>query len=311
MPSPINLIPGEPAIPPLGIGTWSWGDRVFWGFGSTYTRSDLRAVFESSINAGIVLFDTAEVYGMGRSERFLGEFIRTATRQVIIATKYFPFPRRLKREQAVLAALHGSLRRLGLDQVDLYQVHWPSPFLSPEEAGRALAAAVEEGLTKAVGVSNYDTEQMLRTYEVLDRRGIALASNQVEYSLTHRQPEKSGLLDRCKELGVTLIAYSPIAQGILSGRYTAENPPPGRRKQKFSADFLTRLQPLLTTLKEIGEKHGGKSPAQVALNWTIAKGTLPIPGAKTASQADDNIEAVRWLLEESDVARLDEASLYL
>lgn len=294
-------------ISPLGIGTWAWGDRWMWGYRKTYSDADIREAFEATLAFGINFFDTAEVYGLGRSERFLGEFLREAERPVV-ATKFFPFPFRL-RKQALRRALKRSLRRLGLAQVDLYQMHFPFPPVAIEAWMDAMADAVEAGLVRAVGISNYDVAQMERAHAALAERGVELASNQVFYSLLHRDPEFSGLLQACREMNVTLIAYSPLEKGLLTGKYTPENPPPGTRQRIYNRDYLEKIQPVLRLMREVGAAHGGKSEAQVALNWLICKGAVPIPGAKNARHVVSNAGALGWRLTEDDVAALDEASL--
>lgn len=294
-------------VPPLGLGTWQWGDSMFWGYGKGYAEGEIRAAFEASLAAGITFFDTAEVYGRGRSERFLGRFIAGRRDGLVIATKFMPLPWRLGKGQ-LLAALRKSLERLELRQVDLYQIHWPFPPRPVEFWADALADAVQAGLVRAVGVSNYSADQMRRAHAVLAKRGLPLASNQVEYSLLHRGPERTGVLSACRELGVTLIAYSPLAQGLLTGKYTPENPPPGFRGRRYRGERLARIQPLIGRLREIGAAHGGKSPNQVALNWLICQGAIPIPGAKNARQAQENAGALGWRLTESEMAELAEIS---
>ncbi len=284
---------------------------MVWGYGSgDYADSDLHEAFHISIEAGITFFDTAEMYGMGRSETILGENVRAAGAKVVIATKFFPFPWRLGRG-TVVRALRRSLARLGVAQVDLYQIHWPTPLVATNTLMNGLADAVEAGLTQTVGVSNYNVEQTRQAHEALARRGVPLASNQVQYSLVHRQPERSGLSDVCRELGITLIAYSPLGMGTLTGKYTPENPPPGTRGRRYSQEFLSNLQPLIAKMRDIGAAHGDKTPAQVALNWVIGKGAVPIPGAKNARQAQDNVEALNWSLTEEEMAALDEASQHV
>ncbi len=305
--SMISLGKTEIKIPPLGVGAWAWGDRRFWNFGRDYDEADIRAVFDASLAAGVNFFDTAEVYGNGSSERFLGSFILGAGQPVIVATKFFPFPWRLSKA-SLLHALRNSLERLNLQQIDLYQVHWPFPPIPVETWAEALAQAAQLGLTRAVGVSNYNVEQMRGVSAVLAKRGVVLASNQVEYSLLKRDVEQNGLLKACQELGVTLIAYSPLAQGVLTGKYSPVHPMPGMRGLRHSRASLEKVRPLLRRLGEIGEAHGGKSLAQVALNWTICKGAVPIPGAKNARQAQDNLGALGWRLSEAEVATLDDAS---
>jgi len=290
----------------MGLGAWSWGDRMFWNYGHGYTDADIEAAFQTSLDAGVRMVDTAEVYGQGRSERLLGSFLKATPTPVFVATKFFPYPWRLRR-QDVRGALRHSLERLGLEKVDLYQIHQAFPPVSVETWAEGLAEAVKSGLTRAVGVSNYNKNQMQRAYTILSKYGIPLASNQVEYHLLDRRIEKDGLLDRCNELGVRVIAYSPLAMGLLTGKYTPETPPPGLRGRRYGG-ILKGLQALISLMKEIGKDHEDKTPGQVALNWTICKGTLPIPGAKTATQAAQNCAGAGWRLTPEQVKALDEAS---
>lgn len=290
----------------IGLGAWAWGDRLVWDYGNSHTDEDIQLGFQTSLEHGIRLVDTAEIYGNGRSERLLGQFIKNTSTPVFVATKFFPLPWRI-RPSAVLRALHNSLERLGLESVDLYQIHWPSPLIPIERYVEGLAAAHHQGLTKAVGVSNYDKNQMQRAITTLARHDIPLASNQVEYHLLNRSVEKNGLLARCQELGVRLIAYSPLAMGLLTGKYTPENPPPGMRGGKYGS-VLKDLPQLIRLLTRIGQDQGGKTPAQVAINWCICKGSLPIPGAKNVHQAQENAGAAGWRLTEQQVNALDEAS---
>jgi aryl-alcohol dehydrogenase-like predicted oxidoreductase len=291
----------------IGVGAWAWGDRLVWGYGRGYSLGDLRTVFETAINSGICFFDTAETYGQGQSETILGQFLKTAGREVRVATKFMPFPWRLSR-RTLLNALKGSLKRLGLPVVDLYQIHMPLPPVNIETWMEGLAEACQAGLTRAVGVSNYDINQMQRAFDRLQSEGIRLASNQVEFSLLNRKVEKSGLLKLCQELGIKLIAYSPLEMGILTGKYTPENMPPGIRSGRYNRRYLERVQPLLNLIKHIGTDHTSKTPAQVALNWVICKGALPIPGAKTQLQAEQNAGALGWRLTDEEVSTLDEVS---
>ena len=322
----------------LGVGTWAWGDRIVWGFGHGYGEPEVEAAFHASRRAGLDFFDSAEVYGWGISERILGRLAGNpdngtapsrmpppgcearrsaipsgtlppgseAPQRAIIATKFFPYPWRFFRGSLV-RALRASLRRLRLEQVDLYQVHWPFPPIPIETWMAGMADAVELGLARAVGVSNYSVRQMEAAHAALARRGISLASNQVEFSLLERSPERSGLLEACRDMGVTLIAYSPLAMGLLTGKYGPGRPLPLQRRRR-SGGLADRVEPLIRTLREIGVEQGEKTPAQVALNWTICKGTLPIPGAKNARQAAENAGALGWRLTAGQVARLDEVS---
>ncbi len=290
----------------LGVGAMPWGDRVVWQYGRSHSDQDVHEAFLACLSEGIAFIDTAEVYGGGRSERLVGQFAEQAGQPVLIATKFFPMPWRL-RAASIPAALRGSLVRLRRESVDLYQIHWPSPLMSVEKMMEGLRACVEAGLTRTVGVSNFDQSLMLRSYSALARHNIPLASNQVHYSLLNRTIEKNGLLKRCAELGVRVIAYSPLEMGLLTGKYGPDNPPPGNRSVRYM-HILARIPLLLKLMTEIGQDHGGKFNAQVALNWLIRKGALPIPGAKNADQALQNAGALGWSLTDEEVEKLDGAS---
>lgn len=290
----------------MGLGAWQWGDRLVWQFGQGYSEEDIHQAFNLSIEEGIRFIDTAEIYGNGLSERLFGKFIRETEQPILIATKYFPFLWRFFRS-SIPRALQNSLERLGVESVDLYQIHWPTPLMSVDRMMEGMAECVKDGLTRTVGVSNFDQTQMLAAYSALARQNVSLASNQVHYSLLNRRVEKNGLLARCRELGIRLIAYSPLEKGLLTGKYNSKNPPPGTRAGTY-ASLLPKIEPLLKLMTTIGQDHGGKSNAQVALNWTICKGALPIPGAKNPKQAQENAGALGWRLTEDEVAKLDEMS---
>ncbi|MBD2112163.1 MULTISPECIES: aldo/keto reductase [Cyanophyceae] len=296
----ITLGPNGPTVPALGVGTWAWGDSLFWDYGKAYSDSDLHAAFEACLDAGLTLFDTAEIYGFGKSERLLGQFMQQRPQQAVIATKYFPLPWRFS-QQSVVDALAASLDRLQVPSVALYQVHQPVSFLlSQKDLMQALAAEVKQGRIGAIGVSNYPASQMREAHGYLAEYGIPLAVNQVPYSLLNRKIETSGVMETARELGVTILAYSPLAQGLLTGKYTPETDlkPTGARRisPSFSQGNLTKLKPVIQALKEIGEKHE-RTSAQVALNWLVAQGNvLPIPGAKNARQVAQNAGALGWQL---------------
>ncbi len=308
----INLGPNGPAVAPLGIGTWAWGDKLFWSYGKDYDAAQLRQAFDAALEAGVSFFDTAEIYGFGESEKLLGQFMQGSDRPVQIATKYFPLPWRFNAD-AVSDALTASLKRLQVPSVMLYQVHWPFDFfMGRKTLMNALADEVKQGRITAVGVSNYSAEQMREAHQLLAERGIPLAVNQMQYSLLSRKIESKGILKTAQELGIAILAYSPLSQGLLTGKYTAENyqPPTGARRldPRFSQDGLQKLAPVIQTLKTLGEKYD-RTPAQAALNWLIAQGNvIPIPGAKNASQAQQNAGALGWTLAEEDIAQLSEVT---
>jgi aryl-alcohol dehydrogenase-like predicted oxidoreductase len=292
----------------LGIGTWSWGDRLFWDYGNTFGEAEVAAAFQASIDAGITFFDTAEIYGFGESERLIGKFANQTQQPLQIATKYFPLPWRWNRD-AITDALTASLERLQMSQISLYQIHWPLEFfLKTQDLMEVLAEEVKKGRIQSVGVSNYSAKQMSLAHEYLAAKGIPLATNQVPYSLLTRQIETNGILDKARELNVTILAYSPLAQGLLTGKYNAQTPNnlQGARRldPRFSSQGLKKLEPVLAGLQNLGEKYE-KTPAQVALNWLITQGNIiPIPGAKNAAQATQNAGALGWSLTSEEVETL-------
>ena len=301
-------------MPVMGLGTWAWGDRSTWGmdgYDPSYGFDTIRGAYARAIAAGVTLLDTAEMYGNGESERIIGRLLRedTANRdRVVVATKFMPFPWRVPLARALMKSLRASLERLGLPFVHLYQIHGPISFRPARAVAAALAAPYRAGLVKAVGVSNYSEGEMRAIHGALAAEGIPLATNQVEYSLLRTMPETSGLLRACRDLDVTLLAYSPLAMGRLTGKYGVANPPPGKRN--FSAFPMAEIEPVVAELHRIGAAHGGKSPAQVALNWVMCKGAVPIPGAKNASQAEQNAGALGWALVADEVAALDRVAKF-
>jgi aryl-alcohol dehydrogenase-like predicted oxidoreductase len=281
------------------------------GYDQSLTESTIRDAWEASIEAGVVLFDTAEVYGHGESERIIGRLLAadpTVRSRIVIATKFMPSPWKVNVHGRLLAAARQSLERLGCGTIDLYQIHGPISLRSHDALAEALAAVHAEGLVRAVGVSNYSAKETRSIDAALRKRGLRLASNQIEFSLLRTMPRRVGLLDCCRELGVVPLAYSPIGQGRLTGKYTASNPPPGGRT--FSAHPMEQVEAIVAELRRIGEAHDGRTPSQVALAWLIAQGAVPIPGAKNRSQAEQNAGALGWQMTDDELARLDAASLF-
>jgi aryl-alcohol dehydrogenase-like predicted oxidoreductase len=310
----IRLGRSDLEVPRLGVGAMTWGSpsgRSRWGpaklaYGGTPGSEEEQLAFEESLAAGVDLFDTAAMYSGGASERRLGELAEG--NQVVIATK-FP-PGWLSKAAALPDALDQSLGRLRRSTIDLYQHHFPSRRISIPSLMGLMADAVAAGKVRAIGVSNYSAEQLRIAHAALAERGIPLASNQVEYSLLHRAPEGNGVLDVCRELGTTLIAYQPLAQGVLTGKYRPGDRPQGIRRfgRYFRGGGLEKAQPVVALLGEIGERYS-EGPAQVALRWLIQQeGVLPIPGAKSGRQAASNAEALSFSLVAAEIEALDRAT---
>ena len=251
----------------MGVGTWQWGDRRYWDDHDGQEPTDIAATYHATLDRGADFLDTAELYGFGESERVIGKLRAGDTRPAVVATKYMPAPTRW-RVRSVDAAIDGSLQRLGVDRLDHYQVHWPYSFIPHRRLLGRLARAVHDGRVAYVGVSNFTEPQMRRAHAVLADAGVPLVSNQVSYSLLRRAPEVNGVLDACHELDVTLIAYSPLAQGLLSGKYGPGGRSPRSRPMRrvLRAKTPESVMPLLDTLRRIGDSVGATA------------GQLPWPG---------------------------------
>lgn len=294
----------------LGVGCWAWGDRRYWRYEEEHGLREVVGAFGACLDAGLDLFDTAEAYGWGKGEKLLGSLARRSGRQLVIASKYAPLAGR-GGTAAIAKGVAGSLKRLGLPCIDLYQLHWADQDEAPIAAAMdAFADAVQRGQVRAVGVSNFRAAEMREAHAALARRGLPLATNQVHYSLLHREPEVDGVLDTCRELGVTLLAYSPLEQGLLTGKYTPANLPSGSRAETpwFSPSNVAAAQPVVAKLRTIAAAHGVEA-ATVALAWLLAQpDVVPLAGAKTADQAAQNAKALNLTLSQAQLAELDAAT---
>lgn len=292
----------------MGLGAWSWGDAVFWQYDKKEDE-ELRRVFDYAVEktTSPVLFDTAELYGFGRSEKLIGEFSQSYPQdKVQVATKFAALPFRTSAKN-VVKACQASVDRLEGRPIDLYQIHFPNAW-SNSEYWDGLAECYENGLVKAVGVSNYGVDATRACHAFLAERGIPLASNQIQLSLLYKWPVENGLLDTCKELGVQVLSYSPLALGFLTGKYNEDNLPAGPRQGIFRQLLSTPdYANLLSTMKEIAYKHEA-TLSQVAINWTRAKGTIPIPGARNVKQVQQNYSALSWNMSKEEEAMLDAAA---
>lgn len=284
----------------MGVGTWAWGDRLFWGYGRTYGEGELRRAFQASLEAGVRLFDTAEVYGFGLSERLLGRFMAETGERPFVVSKFFPYPWRLSRK-TLLRALKGSLDRLGLEALDLYLLHWPWPPVPLAVWAEALAEAYERGLARGVGVSNCSLAQLEAVQAVLERHRVPLLAHEVEYNLLQREWEAH--LAGLRREGIVLMAYSPLAMGWLTGKLDPDHPPGGYRGKKYRP-YLAKVRQVLPVLKRLAQAKG-TNPAAIALRYLIQKGALPIPGAKNEAQARLNAKALEVVLSPEEMALLE------
>lgn len=322
------------SVPALGIGVMSWGFGIL-GYGKTHNHDDVEAAYRACLDAGFNFLDTAEGYGGGESERLVGEFRQKDGRPIIVASKFGPRPGRSSAGD-LRKALDASLKRLSVERIDLYQIHMPPPRAKLDEVLNALAEAVKSGKVRAAGISNFNPALMRHAHAVLASHGVPLASNQVHYSLLHRYPEMNGLLDCCRELNVALIAYGPLGEGVLTGKFRPGGQSMSRPRQMIAQlgrfdpfgevrhvepyfkhlmatpRVLQRqqLEPLFVVMDEIAQAHQ-KTIGQVALNWLLGADPLviPIPGAKNPRQVLSNVGAVGWRLTDAERERISQAEV--
>ncbi|XP_065002131.1 pyridoxal reductase, chloroplastic-like isoform X1 [Musa acuminata AAA Group] len=331
---------GPLVVSPMGFGTWAWGNQLLWGYKEEMDAL-LQETFDLALRNGITLFDTADSYGTGRlngqSERLLGKFIREFQGRnigdnIVIATKFAAYPWRLTPGQFVKAC-KSSLERLQLDQIGIGQLHWSTANYAPlqEQAlwdglvaiclflsrhlkqrmhylseGMTYLVTNQKGLVRAVGVSNYGPKQLIKIHDYLESRGVPLCSAQVQFSLLSMSDAQMELKEVCDSLGIRLIAYSPLGLGMLTGKYTTSSLPRGPRALLFR-QVLPGLDPLLNSLKDISERRQ-KTMSQVAINWCICKGTIPIPGVKSVKQAEENLGSLGWRLSSDEIFELESAA---
>jgi aryl-alcohol dehydrogenase-like predicted oxidoreductase len=302
-------------ITPIGLGMMEFsGGGGLMGFAfPVIAQEEKNATVQAALDGGINWFDSAELYGNGVSEASLATALKAAGKtdqDVVLATKWWPL---FRTAGNIVRTIQDRIRFLDGYSIGLYMIHQPFSFSTPEAEMDAMADLVEAGKIRSVGVSNFNSARMSRAFQALQKRGLPLAVNQVRYSLMDRSIETNGVLDTAKELGITIIAYTPLASGVLTGKYH-KNP---ELLQKKSLFWRTRLQgsieksrPLVLAMDEIGAKYNA-TPAQVALNWVIhshGETIVTIPGATKKSQAEESAGAMKFSLSDDEMSRLDELS---
>ena len=299
----IDTDPNTTRVSRIGLGAWQFGSRE-WGYGQSYAGQEAHAIVRRAIELGVTLFDTADIYGFGRSERILGQAIGDDRESVFLATKIFPLlPVAPVVEQRAVA----SANRLGTRQLDLYQVHQPNPLVKDGTIMRGMRALQRVGLVREVGVSNYSLERWRAAEHALGSR---VLSNQVRYNLVDRSPERD-LLPFAESTGHVVIAYSPLAQGLLSGKYHRGSRPANRipaASPLFLPENLDRAADLIAALREVADAHSA-TPAQVALAWVIRQpAVVAIPGASSVEQLESNVAAADIDLTEDEYQALHAAA---
>ena len=305
-------------LSPLGLGCWQFSqNNGFAGkFWSTISTKETTEIVKVSLEGGVNWFDTAELYGEGKSEKSLSQALKKLNidpDSTIIATKWWPL---FRTASSIKNTINDRLYHLSGYPITLHQVHMPLGFSSIEKEMNAMADLVEAGKIQCVGVSNFNENQMIRAYSALDKRGIKLASNQVEYNILNRKIESNGVLSRAKELSVSIIAYSPLSKGLVSGKFH-DNPMLikkrirwrryMRMKNQFSKANLFKSSLVIDELKRIANTYNATS-SQIALNWLVhfnGDVVFAIPGATKITQAIDNINSMKIKLSPKDMERLD------
>ncbi len=305
-------------ISPIGLGTWqfSQGSGLIGSYFSTISEKDMDAIVKMSLDGGINWFDTAEAYGKGKSEEALAGALNRLDipeDKALIATKWWPL---LRTASSIAGTIETRKKALKGRRIDLHQIHQPFSFSSPEKEMKEMASLFNQGEIGAIGVSNFNRNKMDRAIQELDKHGASLASNQMKYSLLDRRIETNGVMDLAKQHSVTIIAYSPLEQGILTGKFH-QNPDlianlsgPRKHMSQFKPQGLAKTLPLINLLKEIGASYG-VGAGQVALNWLIhfhGDTVVAIPGASKLKHAEDNVKVLGFELTQEEMKRIDEAS---
>lgn len=302
-------------LPEMGCGTWAWGNRLLWDYDESM-NTGLQQVFNYCVAHGVTLFDTGDSYGTGKlngqSEKLLGQFNQAYQGpnkdKICLATKLAAYPWRLTRAMMLKA---GQASKSRMRCLDMAQMHWPTANYFPWQERPlldGLADMYDQGLVKGIGLSNYGPKRLRWVHKRFSERGIPITSLQVQYSLLSTFPvTQLGLKDVCDELGIQMIAYSPLGLGLLTGKYDDNTSKPKGLRGILFRQLLPGIQPLLDCLQAVAREQG-KTMAQVSLNWCICKGTIPIPGAKSLEQAQQNIGTLGWRLTPSVVDELDQAA---
>ncbi len=289
-------------LPKIALGAWAWGNDGT--FGNDHKSEDLRPIYDKAMELGLNLWDTAYVYGMGKSEEVLGEFLRTSTREdYVISTKFTPQLAEMFEPNEVTAMYENSAKILGVDDIDIFWIH--NPVGAPDWTKKLVETAKEHDI-KMIGVSNHNLAEIREANEILKEAGLKLGAVQNHYSLLNRSSEDSGILEYCRENDIIFFSYMVLEQGALSGKYDTKNPfPEGSDRANAYGGSLAEIEELNNAIAEIAEAHDAKV-AQLPIAWAIAKGTLPIIGATKVHHVEDAAEAVDIKLSDDEIKTMEE-----
>jgi len=305
-------------VSPIGLGGWQFSKRKglsgkYWGL---LEDSEIVKIVRASLNGGVNWFDTAEVYGWGESEKALSKALEKSgykRSDIILATKWWPL---FRRARSLTKSIHKRLTTLNTDYIDLYQIHHPFSFSSIRAEAKAMAELVDNHKVRYVGISNFSANKMRQFHNEVSQYDLSLVSNQVNYSLLNRKIETNGILETARELGISIIAHTPLARGLLTGKFHDDPDLIKRRKgfrkyqKPFRREGLRKSQPVISALRELAEKYG-VSTSQIALNWLInfqGDIVVAIPGATSVAQAKNNSDSMGFNLTKNELDYLDVVS---
>ena len=289
-------------LPKIALGAWAWGNDGT--FGNEHKIEDLKPIYDKSMELGLNLWDTAYVYGMGKSEEVLGEFLKTSNREdFVISTKFTPQLAEMFEANEVTSMYENSAKILGVEDIDIFWIH--NPVGAPEWTKKLVETAKEHDI-KMIGVSNHNLAEIEEANEILKEAGLKLGAVQNHYSLLNRSSEDSGILEYCKENDIIFFSYMVLEQGALSGKYDTEHPfPEGSDRANAYGGSLAEIEELNKAIAEIAENHNAKV-AQLPIAWAIAKGTLPIIGATKVHHVEDAADAVNIELSDDEIKTMEE-----
>jgi aryl-alcohol dehydrogenase-like predicted oxidoreductase len=308
-------------VSPLGLGCWQFskGSGMVGKFWPILSDEDITAIITTSLEGGINWFDTAEIYGGGQSEKALARSLQVLdakgidTSELLIATKWWPI---MRTARSITQTIDQRIDCLDGRQIDLYQIHQPYSLSSIRSEMEAMASLIQGGKIRYAGVSNFSSKQMREAHHVLKEYGFHLVSNQVKYSLLDRRIESNGIMDTAKELGISIIAYSPLEQGLLTGKFHQDptlvkrTVGPRRFQSKFKSDGLAKSRELIDLLQSLAVQYE-RTSSQIALNWLIhyhGDTVVAIPGASKVRHAVENVGALQFQLDQQELEAIDAAS---
>ncbi len=289
-------------LPKIALGAWAWGNDGT--FGNEHQSEDLKPIYDKAMEIGLNLWDTAFVYGMGKSEEVLGEFLRTSDREdYVISTKFTPQLAEMFEDNEVTAMYENSAKILGVEDIDIFWIH--NPVGAPDWTKKLVETAKDHEIGM-IGVSNHNLAEIKEANEILKEAGLKLGAVQNHYSLLNRSSEDSGILEYCKENDIIFFSYMVLEQGALSGKYDTAHPfPEGSDRANAYGGSLKEIEELNNAIAEIAEKHDAKV-AQLPIAWAIAKGTLPIIGATKVHHVEDAAEAIDIELSDDEIKTMEE-----